>query len=414
MRRREAGRAAVWDYDKDICFQNHIHRARLFAAISPYYVYRVFENLSATGEINKYRKGVGISNMSGKALASIPVPLPPLAEQRRIVAKVDELMALCDQLEQQQTDSLQAHQTLVETLLRTLVDAGGAESTQEAWNRIAEHFDTLFTTEKSIDQLKQAILQLAVMGKLVSQDPDDEPASVLFEKIASERSSLIRSGALKMQKLSPDVSEGEKLFNLPEAWKWVRFGSLIKSFTNGLYKKSSFYGDKGVISLRMYNIQDGSIDFADARRVNVSENELNQYRLEEGDLLINRVNSKELVGKTAIIPKFSEPLLFESMNMRAKPFTSHVSSEYLNLFMKTGMTKEILLSHAKEAISQASLNQGQISSLPVPLPPKAEQQRIVAKVDELMAICDTLKTRIEEAQATQVHLADAVVEQAVA
>ena len=100
----EAGRAAVWSHDYKISFQNHVHRARFYGGINPYFVYRFFEKLNATGEINSYRKGVGISNMSGKALASIVLPLPPLAEQKRIVAKVDELMALCNQLEAQQQE----------------------------------------------------------------------------------------------------------------------------------------------------------------------------------------------------------------------------------------------------------------------------------------------------------------------
>ncbi len=119
----EAGRAAVWPYDYDVCFQNHIHRARFYGGIDPYFAYRFFEKINASAEIDQHRKGVGISNMSSKALASIVMPLPPLAEQHRIVAKVDELMVLCDQLEKQQTHSIEAHQALVETLLGTLTRA---------------------------------------------------------------------------------------------------------------------------------------------------------------------------------------------------------------------------------------------------------------------------------------------------
>ncbi len=96
----EAGRAAVWNEDYEICFQNHVHRARFYCEVNPYYAYRYFEKLSATGEINQYRKGVGISSISGKSLASVIFPLAPISEQRRIVAKVDELMALCDRLEE--------------------------------------------------------------------------------------------------------------------------------------------------------------------------------------------------------------------------------------------------------------------------------------------------------------------------
>ncbi|MDP0561999.1 MAG: hypothetical protein QS721_06595 [Candidatus Endonucleobacter sp. (ex Gigantidas childressi)] len=128
-------------------------------------------------------------------------------------AKVDELMALCDQLEQQTETSLTAHQTLVETLLNTLLTAaqttptnsGQESSFYQAWNRIAQHFDLLFTTEHSIDQLKQTILQLAVMGKLVPQDPNDEPASVLLEKIAAEKEQLIKDKKIKKQESLPPI-----------------------------------------------------------------------------------------------------------------------------------------------------------------------------------------------------------------
>ena len=114
-------------------------------------------------------------------------PLPSIAEQHRIVTKVNELMTLCDQLEQQQTHSAETHQTLVSSLLATLTQAADPKEFDQAWQRIALHFDTLFTTEAGIDQLKQTLLQLAVMGKLVPQDPNDEPASTLLEKIAKEK-----------------------------------------------------------------------------------------------------------------------------------------------------------------------------------------------------------------------------------
>jgi type I restriction enzyme S subunit len=358
--------------------------------------------------------GSAIPNLSTTQIKNIVIAIPPLAEQHRIVAKADELMAFCDQLEEQQETSITAHQTLVKTLLDAVTTASERDGFTAAWARIGDHFDTLFTTEWSIDQLKQTILQLAVMGKLVPQDPDDEPACKLKDEIAKEKEKWVKEGNLKKQKLLPEINEKEKPFSLPESWMWVRFGTLIQSFTNGLYKKGSFYSDTGAISLRMYNIQDGKIVFADIRRVNVTDSELAQYSLEEDDLLINRVNSKELVGKTARIPGYSEPLLFESMNMRAVPHKSHISSGYLNLYLKTKMAKSVLLAHAKEAVGQASLNQGQISSLPLPLPPKSEQPRIVIKVDELMALCDTLKKRINTAQTTQLQLADAMASQAVA
>jgi type I restriction enzyme S subunit len=163
----------------------------------------------------------------------------------------------------------------------------------------------------------------------------------------------------------------------------------------------------------MFNIQDGIIDFNGAKRVEMTAQELKQFSLDAGDLLINRVNSKELVGKTALIPEFNESLVYESMNMRARIFKGFIDPAYLNLYMKSTLVKEAIFSFAKEAISQASINQMQISSLPTPLPPYYEQHRIVAKVDELMAICDQLKTRITEANELQRKIADVLIVQTI-
>ena len=130
-----------------------------------------------------------INQITQSNLRSTVTPVPPKEEWRRIVAKVDELMALCDQLEQEETDSIDAHQTLVDAMLTTLTDSKDASELAENWLLVAEHFDTLFTTESSITRLRQTILQLAVMGRLVPQNPDDEPASVLLERIAAEKAS---------------------------------------------------------------------------------------------------------------------------------------------------------------------------------------------------------------------------------
>ncbi|GHW50688.1 restriction endonuclease subunit S [Vibrio cholerae] len=377
------------------------------------YLYTSLSTDSFLQELLKKATGSATPIINRRKWEELLVPIAPLDEQHRIVAKVDELMALCDQLEQQTEASIEAHQVLVTTLLDTLTNSADANELMQNWTRISEHFDTLFTTEESIDQLKQTILQLAVMGKLVPQDPNDEPAAKLLKRIAEEKAQLVKEKKIKKEKALPPISEDEKPFELPSGWEWCRFGSLFKSFSNGLYKPAKFYTDAGVISLRMYNIQDGKIDFEGAKRVEVEPNELEQFLLEKGDLLINRVNSKELVGKTAIIPQLDEPLVYESMNMRAKPFTNYLSAEYLNLFMMTALAQQSISSFAKEAIGQASINQGQVSSMAIPLPTFNEQKRIVLKINELLVICEELKARLKESQTTQLLLTDAIVEQAV-
>ncbi|MBN0105549.1 restriction endonuclease subunit S, partial [Pseudomonas aeruginosa] len=154
------------------------------------------------------------------------IPLPPLAEQHRIVAKVDELMALCDRLEARQADADSAHAQLVQALLGSLTQASDAADFAQSWQRLAEHFHTLFTTESSIDALKQTLLQLAVMGKLVPQDPNDEPASELLKRIAEEKARLVSEGKVRKQKPLAEIGAEEKPFDVPTNWEWVRVAAV--------------------------------------------------------------------------------------------------------------------------------------------------------------------------------------------
>ena len=172
----------------------------------------------------KSATGSTIKNLGLKAMNALPFGLPALSEQNRIITKVDELMALCDALEQEQESSIVAHGLLVESLLAALTNAAGQGEFKQAWTRVAAHFDTLFTTEQSVEQLKQTILQLAVMGKLVEQDPADEPAGVLLERIAAEKARLVEEKVIKKQKILPEISEEEKTYELPVGWAWCRVG----------------------------------------------------------------------------------------------------------------------------------------------------------------------------------------------
>uniref|UniRef100_UPI00165EB34F restriction endonuclease subunit S n=1 Tax=Serratia bockelmannii TaxID=2703793 RepID=UPI00165EB34F len=196
--------------------------------------------LSAAKKIDEMASGTTFKEVSGAVVSKVLLPFPPLNEQLRIVEVADDLMSLCDQLEQQSLTSLDAHQQLVETLLATLTGSQNAEELAENWARISQHFDTLFTTEASIDALRQTILQLAVMGKLVPQDPNDEPASELLKRIEQEKAQLVKEGKIKKQKPLPPVSDEEKPFELPNGWEWCRFGSVI-NIRAELVKPESYY-----------------------------------------------------------------------------------------------------------------------------------------------------------------------------
>lgn len=391
--------------------------------------YRYYEIRDITGQ--NQRRGLNMGLVS-----ELSIPVPPIEVQSRIVAKVDELMALCDQLEQQTEDSLTAHQTLVETLLKSLLDAAqitpGHASTaqsiqqnqnenqkdktkgdpfQQAWKMIWENFDVLFTTEHSIDQLKQTILQLAVMGKLVPQNENDEPASVLLEKIAAEKEQLIKDKKIKKQKQLPEISEDEKPFELPKGWGCCRLIDLIPQFQNGASSRGDSEGEDTVV-LRLADIKNWKVSLEDTRSICIEEKSIKRYSLIKSDVLIIRVNgSADIVGRFITCTDSYKAIYCDHFIRMRFPIMCF-SSGYLSLLGSSSLIRNRIADLFVSTAGQKTVNQNHINSLVVTLPPLMEQPRIVDKVDELMALCDTLKERIRESQATQLYLADAMADSA--
>jgi type I restriction enzyme S subunit len=378
--------------------------------------------------LNSTMKGAAIPHLDNNSLLFEIVGLPPLKEQHRIVAKVDELMALCDQLEQQQTHSIAAHQTLVETVLATLVcptamddvqdvqvsrkagmpgATGGSE--ENAGVIFFNHFDTLFTTDHSIDQLKQTILQLAVTGKLVPQDPIDEPASMLLEKIAEEKARLVKEGKIKKEKPLPALKGDGKPFELPKGWAWSRLpeiGELARGKSKHRPRNDPKLYSNGTIPM----VQTGDVSRADpfisSHTALYNEIGLSQSRLwPKGAMCITIAAN---IAETGIL---AFDACFPDSVVGFIPFDEGIDVKYFEYFMRTAKSH---LEDFAPSTAQKNINLDILGQLLVPLPPARELGRIVAKVDELMALCDEFKARLADTQTTQIHLADAIVEQAVA
>ncbi|WP_355586279.1 restriction endonuclease subunit S [Xanthomonas cannabis] len=345
-------------------------------------------------------------------IGSLSVPLPPLAEQRRIVAKVDELMALCDRLDARQADADSAHAQLVQALLDSLTHARDSEDFAQSWQRLAEHFHTLFTTESSIDALKQTLLQLAVMGKLVPQDPSDEPASELLQRIEEEKMRLVAAGKLKKQKPLEGISSTETPFEIPSSWAWSKIGVIALSTEYGLSEKTSNLQD-GAPVLKMGDVQGGKVLLGGQMKVSKKTAGLPELYLEPEDLLYNRTNSAELVGKTGIFLGQSGEYTFASYLIRIRCSKGLFSPFYLNASMNSpGFRETQIQPYLKQQCGQANVNGTIMKSMMVSVPPLAEQHRIVAKLDQLMVLCDQLKSRLSEARQVNEHLANALIDQA--
>jgi len=321
-------------------------------------------------------------------------------------------MSFCDQIEQSQTDDIAAHAQLVETLLATLTSSANHTQLQNNWQRIALHFDTLFTTEYSIEQLKKTILQLAVMGKLVPQDASDEPASELLKKIAAEKARLVKEGKIKKEKPLPPIGEDEKPFELPRGWEWVRLGNLTSRLGSGSTPRGgqSAYIKSGVIFLRSQNIWNDGLKLDDTAFISEEiHKKMDNTHVFPGDILLNITGAS--LGRSTIFP---EALITANVSQHVTiiRLIENDMCRFFHLGILSPLVQKLVwgrqVGMAIEGLSKKVLEQFEY-----PVPPLSEQHRIVAKVDELMILCDTLKTNLQNAQNTQLQLADALVEQAV-
>ncbi|WP_444915553.1 restriction endonuclease subunit S [Microbulbifer sp. TRSA007] len=371
--------------------------------IEPFYLMSVLRSPSIKNKlIDSASQTTNLANISLDKLNPLIIPVPPITEQVKITTKVDQLMALCDQLEQQTEASLGAHQQLVDTLLATLTSAQDAEELKQNWARLSEHFDTLITTDYAVEQLKQTILQLAVMGKLVPQDPNDEPASVLLERIAAEKAQLVKEKKIKKQKLLPEIGDEEISFTLPNGWSWTRLQQVITLLGDGLHGTPCYDETGSYFFINGNNLNSGAIKIKpETKRVNKEEYKKYKKPLNERTILVS-INGS--LGKVAFYD--GEPIVlgksacyFNLGHKLSKPFFKRIiESPYFKEYALINATGSTIKNLGLKAVNR----------FPIALPPIAEQLKIVKKVDELMILCDQLKSTLNKAQSKQLLMADTI------
>ena len=353
----DIGRAAIWPYDTNIRIQNHIHRLRAYVEVCTEYYYYIFFLYKHAGWIGG--KGIGIKGLSSNALHSLIFPLPPLHEQQRIVTKLKML-----------------------------------EPFFEKYTQVEKRLNNL--NVQFPDLLKKSILQEAIQGKLVPQDSADEPASILLERIRAEKQKLVAEGKIKKDKhesviFRRDNSHYEKLdgierciddeipFEIPESWAWTSVGEVCSNIQYGSSQKSSSIGKIAV--LRMGNLQNGRI-VLDKLVYTSDLKEIKKYPLEYNDLLFNRTNSKELVGKVAIY-KGEIPAIYAGYLVRVHPIL--IESDYLNYVMQSQYYWIYCQNVRSDAIGQSNINAEKLKHFIFPLPPLQEQKRIVNSISRIFS-----------------------------
>ncbi|MGF7086577.1 type I restriction enzyme S subunit [Kroppenstedtia sanguinis] len=293
--------------------------------------------------VDEFASGTTFKEISGSKAAKVPFPLPPLSEQKRIVDRVESLLG----------------------------------KIEEAKGLIQEARD-------SFEQRRAALLDRAFRGELTrtwrEQHPDVEPADRLLERIREEKASMETQKGRR--KKTTDYAPMDPPYELPEGWKWVRLGEIVNSFKNGIYKPKEYYDDIGVPCLRMYNIHQSELNFKDMHFLRLDPTEVDEYKLQYGDILINRVNSRELVGKCAAVPKEFPKSVFESKNIRAR-VCNHVNPFYLAYVLELGYVKELILNSSKQTVGMATINQAFMSNIPVPLCSYEEQCEIISAIHRI-------------------------------
>ena len=381
-----------------VAFNQDLKSVKLTSCVSVDFFFSTYSTVKIKGT------GTTVEGIKQEQLLNYVIGLPSDNEQQKIDSKIKVLMSLCDQLEQQSLTSLEAHSQLVETLLSTLTDSQNAEELAENWARISQHFDTLFTTEASIDALKQTILQLAVMGKLVPQDPNDEPASELLNRIEQEKAQLVKEGKIKQH---PPVEPLGASVSLPSSWLNI----VVQDFADIRLGSTPDRSEKKYWNGNIPWVSSGEVAnevILDTKEKITPEGFKNSSTsmIPVGSLLMAIIGQGKTRGQTAILGIDA----CTNQNVAAFVFNRElVDPEYVWFWAKSKYSSHRGDGHGG---AQPALNGKKVRSFIFPLAPIKEQQRIVSEVNRLNEICDTLKSRLQSAQQIQLHLADALTDAA--
>lgn len=354
-------------------------------------------------------EGVGNKNLVLRKIYNFVLPLPPLAEQRRIVEACDRILALCDKIDQRQQ---QRHEKLLkmnEVAIAKLLTTQTPDEFDTHWRNLWQNFDLLYSIPETIPKLRQAILQLAVQGKLVEQDPDDELAKSLLKKIKAEKEKLVEQGKIKKSKKLCPIPEEVQEFPVPKSWEWTHLQNIFLVITDGDHQPPP-KTDSGIPFLVIGNVRHGYLNFEGSRFVSeeyfLALDETRTPR--KGNILYTVVGSYGI----PVIVDTDQSFCVQRHIAILKP------SKFMDVeFLKYLLESRLIFDQATQCatgIAQKTVPLNGLRSLIIPLPPLAEQKRIVAKVDRLMALCDALETKLTTARAKRETLMEAAARQVLA
>jgi len=311
-------------------------------------------------------------------------------------------MALCDELEARQTKQRETGARLTQSALEALTSAEGPEEFDRAWQRVADNFEVLFTTPKSIGELRKSVLGLALHGRLVHQDASEEDASTLLERIAQ--------GHLQpSQRSDAATADEETRHPLPVTWTWASVGSIATCMLGKMLDKSKHTRGTPRPYLRNINVRWSSFDLSDLLSMYFEDDELERYGVRAGDVLICEGGEP---GRAAVWRDSSKTMLIQKAIHRAR-LEGGIVPEWLVMNLRYDAWTGQLAQHFTGATIKHFTGQA-LARYQIRLAPLAEQKRIIAKVDQLLALCDTLESKLRDAEQGAQRLAEAMVAEMVA
>ncbi len=385
--------------DRDICFGNKLFANELYGQIPSRFILYVYLSPTFRASFAAAMTGI-IGGVSIAKFVEIPIPLPPHEEQRRIVTKIDELMARCNELEKLRTDQEEKRLMVHAAATQKLLNVAEPEQHKHAQAFFADHFGELYTVKENVAELRKTILQLAVMGRLVPQNPNGPPASELLKEIEAEKKRLVKAGEIKAPKPLPPVAEEEKPYELPQGWEWVRLGDLgiTQTGTTPPSKDRESYGDY-IPFIGPGNIKNGCINYSGD---GLSEEGLLKARLINANSVL-MVCIGGSIGKHAINDRNT------TCNQQINTLTPYhpIPVQYIYRAMATAYFQMAVLDQAGGSATPI-INKQKWANIPVPIPPLHVQHCIVNKIDELMALSDSIDRQIDAATTKKTELLDAV------
>jgi type I restriction enzyme S subunit len=356
--RDKLGRGAVWHGEiTDCVHQNHVFAARLdTAGVLPEWVSLASQAQYARDYfMDVAHQTVNLASINATNLRALPVPVPPLEEQQRILASMDRMRGE----------------------RRAAINA-------------------LESTASLVRRFRQSVLAAAFRGALTARDPNDEPAADLLQQIRAERRAdgMVAKIGTSDEIVAPDM---RTLPNLPKGWAWTKFEDVLTELKNGYFAKAPDLEPPGIPILRISAVRPRSVSFEELRYLRGEDiSRTTSYYLRNGDLLFTRYNgSLDLVGVCGMVKNLGSTVIYPDKLIRVRVVEKYIEPSYLEMYFSTRIPRRIVEERAKSSAGQQGISGKDLRAIPIALAPVEEQRRIVARVTELFRLADVIEQAID-------------------